>query len=244
MALEQKAYRQNMIYLVLTGFFVTNAIVAELIGGKLITVFGQVMSIGVLPWPVVFVATDLINEYFGKKGTRRITLMTTGLIGYVFLLLFAAMAIPAIEGSPIDDASFQKVFGQGMWIIAGSLTAFVLSQLVDVIVFWKFRDLTGGRLLWLRATGSTFVSQLIDTFVVWGIAFWLPGKITTAVYLSGAVTSYGYKTLVAIAITPVIYIAHHAIDRYLGQDASEELIEEAVRDHARESAAPEPEPQA
>lgn len=236
MALEQKAYRQNMIYLVLTGFFVTNAIVAELIGGKLVNVFGATLSIGVLPWPIVFIATDLINEYFGKKGTRRITLMTTGLIAYVFLLLLAAMSIPAIAGSPIDDASFARVFGQGLWIIAGSLTAFMLSQLIDVVVFWKFRDLTGGRYLWLRATGSTFVSQLIDTFVVWGIAFWLPGKITTQVFLSGALTSYGYKTVVAIAITPVIYLAHHAIDRYLGQHAAEELIEEAVRDHAAEKA--------
>jgi uncharacterized integral membrane protein (TIGR00697 family) len=237
MALEQKAYRQNMIYLVLTGFFVTNAIIAELIGGKLINVFGATLSIGVLPWPIVFIATDLINEYFGKKGTRRITLMTTGLIFYVFLLLLGAMSIPAIDGSPIDDASFQRVFGQGMWIIAGSLTAFLLSQLIDVVVFWKFRDLTGGRYLWLRATGSTFVSQLIDTFVVWGIAFWLPGKITTEVYLSGALTSYGYKTIVAIAITPVIYLAHAAIDRYLGKNAAEELIEEAVRDHRQEKAA-------
>jgi queuosine precursor transporter len=236
MALEQKAYRQNMIYLVLTGFFVTNAIIAELIGGKLINVFGATLSIGVLPWPIVFIATDLINEYFGKKGTRRITLMTTGLILYVFLLLLGAMSIPAIDGSPIDDASFERVFGQGMWIIAGSLTAFLLSQLIDVVVFWKFRDLTGGRYLWLRATGSTFVSQLIDTFVVWGIAFWLPGKITTEVYLSGALTSYGYKTIVAIAITPVIYLAHAAIDRYLGKNAAEELIEEAVRDHRREQA--------
>lgn len=237
MALEQKAYRQNMIYLVLTGFFVTNAIVAELIGGKLINVFGATLSIGVLPWPIVFIATDLINEYFGKKGTRRITLMTTGLILYVFLLLLAAMSIPAIDGSPIDDASFERVFGQGMWIIAGSLTAFLLSQLIDVVVFWKFRDLTGGRYLWLRATGSTFVSQLIDTFVVWGIAFWLPGKITTDVYLSGAITSYGYKIVVAIAITPVIYLAHHAIDRYLGKHAAEELIEDAVRDHRQDQAA-------
>ncbi len=236
MALEDKSYRQNMIYLVLTGFFVTNAVVAELIGGKLVEVFGRTLSIGVLPWPIVFIATDLINEYFGKKGTRRITLMTTGLILYVFLLLAAAIAIPAIDGSPIDDASFQRVFGQGMWIIAGSLTAFLLGQLIDVVVFWKFRDLTGGRFLWLRATGSTFVSQLVDTFVVWGIAFWLPGKITTEVYLSGAVTSYGYKLIVAVAITPIIYLAHHAIDRYLGKNAANELIEEAVRDHQAEKA--------
>ena len=234
MALEQKAYRQNMIYLVLTGFFVTNAILAEIIGGKLIDIAGYKMSIGVLPWPVVFIATDLINEYFGKKGTRRVTLMTAGLIVYAFVILFAAMQVPAWSNSPVDDAAFTKVFGQSLWIIAGSITAFLIGQLVDVMAFWKFRDMTGGRMLWLRATGSTFISQLVDTFVVWGIAFWLPGKISTADYISGCFTSYTYQIVVAIAIAPVIYMAHHAIDRYLGDNAAEELIEEAVRDHVKE----------
>lgn len=235
MALEQKAYRQNMIYLVLTGFFVTNAVLAEIIGGKLIQVGGFIMSMGVLPWPIVFVATDLINEYFGKKGTRRVTLMTAALILYAFIILFAAMLVPAWQGSPVDDAAFSKVFGQSLWIIAGSITAFLISQLVDVLVFWKFRDFTGGRMLWLRATGSTFVSQLVDTFVVLGIAFWLPGKINTSDFLSTAASSYVYKVVIAVAVTPVIYLAHHAIDRYLGEASAEELIEEAVHEHQLEA---------
>lgn len=236
MALEQKAYRQNMIYLVLTGFFVTNAILAEIIGGKLIQIGSFILSMGVLPWPIVFITTDLINEYFGKKGTQRITLMTAGLIVYAFLILFASMQVPAWSGSPVSGEAYNQVFGQSLWIITGSITAFLISQLIDVVAFWKFRDWTGGRMLWLRATGSTLISQLIDTFVVLGIAFWIPGKLDTAAYFSSAFTAYTYKILVAVAITPVIYAAHHAIDRYLGEKAAAELIEEAVHDHQKEGA--------
>lgn len=228
MALDQAGYRQNMIYLVLTGFFVTNAILAEMLGVKLIQLGPFVMPMGVLPWPVVFITTDLINEYFGKKGTRRITLMTAAMIAYAFVIIFFAMRIPAFPGSPVGDDVFNKVFGQSLWIIGGSITAFLISQLVDVVVFWKFRSLTGGRMLWLRATGSTFVSQLIDTFVVQGIAFWVPGVWTTAELLRNGGTSYVYKLIVAVAITPVIYAAHHLIDRYLGERVADELVEEAA----------------
>lgn len=230
MALEQKAYRQNMIYLVLTGFFVTNAILAEIIGGKLIQVGPFIMPMGVLPWPIVFITTDLINEYYGKQGTRRVTLMTAAMIVYAFIILFSAMRIPAFPGSPVGDEAFNAVFGQSLWIIGGSVTAFLVSQLIDVVVFWKFRGLTGGKMLWLRATGSTFVSQLIDTFVVQGIAFWIPGTWTTQELLRNASNSYGYKILVAIGITPIIYLAHHLIDRYLGAQAAQELVAEAVED--------------
>lgn len=234
MALDRAGYRQNLIFLVLTGFFVTNAILAEIIGGKLIQVGPFIMPMGVLPWPIVFITTDLINEYFGKQGTRRVTLMTAALIIYAFIVLFSAMSIPAWERSPVDDAAFSKVFGQSLWIISGSITAFLVSQLIDVVIFWKFHEWTGGKKLWLRATGSTFISQLIDTFIVQGIAFWLPGKLTTSEFLTGAMTSYGYKVIVAVAITPLIYAAHHAIDRYLGRKAAQELIEEAARQVAKD----------
>lgn len=237
MALERTAYRQNMIYLVLTGFFVTNAILAEIIGVKLIEIGPFIIPMGVLPWPIVFITTDLINEYFGKRGTRRVTWMTASLIVYAFVVLFTAMQIPAWSGSPVDDATFSKVFGQSLWIITGSITAFLISQMIDVTVFWKFRDLTGGKKLWLRATGSTFISQLIDTFIVQGIAFWLPGVLSTEDFLRGAFTSYGYKIVVAVAITPIIYAAHHLIDNYLGERAADDLVEEAVAEHRQELAA-------
>jgi uncharacterized integral membrane protein (TIGR00697 family) len=221
--------RKDLVYLVLAGVFVCNAVLAELIGGKLFQVGPWVMSIGVLPWPVVFITTDLINEYFGRGGVRRLTFITVGLILYAFAVLFAAIRVPAAAISPVQDGPFSAVFGQSLWIIAGSVTAFALSQLVDVVVFWLLRDRTGGRHLWLRATGSTMVSQVIDTVVVLGIAFWLPGKITGQAFWGLALTSYSYKLLLALGLTPLIYAAHAAIDRYLGREA-QGLIEEAARE--------------
>ena len=207
--------RKDLVYLILAGLFVANAILGEILGGKLIEVGGYIMSLGVIPWPVVFITTDLINEYYGKSGVRRLTIITVGLILYAFVIIFISMGIPASAISPVKDAAFNSVLGQSQWIIAGSVTAFALSQLVDVAVFWMFHAATGGRMLWLRATGSTAVSQLIDTFIVLGIGFWLPGKIGTKDFLNLSFTNYTYKFGIAIALTPLIYVAHNAIERYL-----------------------------
>lgn len=219
--------RRDVLLYLLGGFFVTNAIVAELIGGKLIQAGPFIMSVGVIPWPAVFLATDLVNEYYGRPAVRRLTLLTVGMILYAFLIVFAAMVVPAAGVSPVGDEPFRTVFGQSLWILAGSVTAFTISQLVDVVVFWLVRHRTGGRMLWLRATGSTAVSQLIDTFVILGIAFWLPGKLGTADFLRLAGTNYVYKLAIAVGITPVLYAMHHAIDRYLGAEESHRLMDEA-----------------
>ncbi|MBM3761268.1 MAG: queuosine precursor transporter [Acidobacteria bacterium] len=208
--------RKDLVYLILAGLFVANAILGEILGGKLIQAGGYIMSLGVIPWPVVFLTTDLINENYGPSGVRRLTLITVGLILYAFVIIFVAMGIPAASISPVRDEAFNAVLGQSQWIIAGSVTAFATSQLVDVAIFWLFRNATKGRFLWLRATGSTAVSQLIDTFVVLGIGFWLPGKIQTSDFLNLAFTNYTYKFGIAIALTPLIYASHHAIERYLG----------------------------
>ncbi len=216
--------RKDLVYLFLAGLFVTNAILGEVLGGKLIQTGPFVMSLGVIPWPIVFLSTDLINEYFGPSGVRRLTLMTVGLIIYAFIVIFIAMAIPAAAVSPVPDREFSIVFGQSLWIIAGSVIAFLISQMVDVFVFWVFRNRTKGRHLWLRATGSTAVSQLIDTFVILAIAFWLPGKIGFRDFLSLAGTNYTYKFGIAVALTPLIYAAHSAIDRFLGAHDAESLI--------------------
>lgn len=190
-----------------------------------------VMSIGIIPWPFVFITTDLINEYYGKKGVRRLSLITAGLIAYAFVILFFSMRVPAADYpriSTVSDEQFQAVFGQSLWIIAGSITAFLTSQLVDVFVFWFFRNKTGGKMLWLRATGSTVISQLIDTFLVTGIAFLLPGKWTMDVWLNAALTGYFCKLIIAVALTPLIYLGHSAIDKYLGKAEAEKIIGETA----------------
>lgn len=221
--------RRDIVYLALAGFFVTNAILGELTGGKLFTFGIFTLSIGVIPWPVVFIATDLINEYFGRDGVRRLTLMTIALIVYAFIVLFLAMQVPAASFSPVNDAQFQAVFGQSLWIIVGSVTAFALSQLVDVGVFWLVRHRTGGRFLWMRATGSTVVSQLIDSIVIIGIAFWLPGKVKTSEFLQVAASNYSFKLLIAVGVTPLLYAGHAAIDRFLGIEEARQLIEQSAK---------------
>lgn len=220
--------KRERLLIVLAAIFVTNAVIAELIGGKLIQIGPFTMSIGVIPWPIVFLTTDLINEYFGKSGVRKLTFLTSILIVYTFIILFFAMGIPAADISPVNDEQFNSVFGQSMWIIIGSIVAFMASQLIDVIIFWIFRKRTGGKLIWLRATGSTAISQLIDSYVIIGIAFWLPGKLAFADYIGLAGTNYTYKLIIAILLTPLIYLGHSLINRYLGKEASNQLIDEAA----------------
>ncbi len=221
--------RKEIVFIVLAGFFITNAIIGEMIGGKLIQIGPFIMSIGIIPWPVVFLSTDLINEYFGKKGVRTITFLTAGLIVYAFVILFAGMNVGSASFSPVSSEQFNAVFGQSLWIIAGSLTAFLFSQLVDVGVFWLIRSRTGHKLIWLRATGSTVVSQLIDTFVVSGIAFLLPGKISLSEYVNISFTGYIFKFFIALSVTPLIYAGHAAVHRFLGAEESEKLIAEASK---------------
>ena len=206
--------KREIIYFVLGGLFITNALLGEIIGVKLITLGPYTMTMGVIPWPVVFITTDLVNEYFGKEGVKRLTFLTMGLILYAFLVIYLSLLIPAAGISPVGDEVYNQVFGQSLWIIVGSITAFVVSQLIDVSVFWFFKGKTGNKMLWLRATGSTMISQLIDTFIVMGIAFWLPGKMSTEDYFNVSLTNYTYKVLVALGITPIIYICHGLIDRY------------------------------
>lgn len=233
--------RANVVFLVLGGFFITNAIVAEMIGSKLIYVgppdwklgpFGPfAMSVGIIPWPVVFLTTDLVNEYFGRRGVRRLTLLTVVLIAYAYLLLFLTMQVPATSFSGVDDASYNKVFGQSRWIIVGSITAFMISQLVDVLVFHTLRHRTGSGLLWLRATGSTIVSQCIDSIVVLWIGLAIPLRWDFAQYVNVAIPNYLVKLGIAVCATPIIYAGHWAVERYLGKAVAEALADEAARDH-------------
>jgi uncharacterized integral membrane protein (TIGR00697 family) len=230
--------RLNTLFLMLAGFFVGNALLAELIGGKLFQVHAPwhtfTLSCGVILWPVVFIMTDIINEYFGRSGVRKLSILTAVIIAYAFIALWMTGFVKAAGFSPVDDKSFGTVFFQSQWIIVGSLIAFLLAQLIDVTVFWIIRRQTGRRYLWLRATGSTLVSQLIDTFVVGFIGLYLPWRLgysqasqpfTFDHYMNTSTSGYIFKFAVAIGITPALYIVHAMIDGYLGPEQAEKLIE-------------------
>jgi uncharacterized integral membrane protein (TIGR00697 family) len=250
--LDQK---RNRLFVILAGIFITNALLAEMIGVKIFSAEGTLglnpanlnimgftmafnLTAGAVIWPVVFITTDLVNEYFGKPGVKRISYFTAALIAYAFIVIFITIRLSPADfwinsndaaGNPVNmDVAFNKIFGQGQRIIIGSLTAFLVGQLVDVFVFQFLRKYTGSRMLWLRATGSTLVSQLVDSFIVLYIAF--AGVFTNQQIIAIGITNYIYKFLVAIALTPIIYLGHSWIDKYLGKANAEKISEEAAHE--------------
>lgn len=247
------------LFIILGGFFIANALIAEIIGVKIfsmedslgiqranIRIFGSSFSFhltaGVLLWPVVFIMTDIINEYYGPKGVKFLSYLAIGLISYSFFIFNSAIGLAPSEyftiGNGIDnpDAAFRGIFGQGLWIIIGSVIAFLIGQLLDVFVFHRIKKATGEKFIWLRATGSTLVSQLVDSFVVLFIAFYIGKRIQTGqgdawslqqVLVTGT-GNYIYKFAVAVILTPVIYLIHHAIEKYLGHDLAKNMKKTAM----------------
>ena len=252
-ALDDRAVR---LFIALAAFFCANAVLAEFIGVKIFALedtlriaplqwnlFGQSGSLnftaGTIIWPIVFIMTDTVNEYFGKRGVRIVSWLAAGLVAYGFVFAYLAIHLaPAAwwvdaakdQGVPDYQAAYAAIFGQGMWIIVGSLVAFLVGQLVDVRVFHRIRRRTGERHAWLRATGSTAVSQLVDSFVVLYIAFVLgPQHWPTSLFLAVGTLNYAYKMLAAIALIPLLYLARAGIHRYLGHARAAELREQAAQ---------------
>jgi len=255
--ISTKKNKKNTLFIVLTGIFLTNALLAEMIGVKIfsaestlalppaqIALFGDFvldfnLTAGAVIWPIVFITTDVINEYFGKKGVKKISYLTVAFIAYSFIVIYLVTELAPAEfwlqvnnadqkGNYFNiDFAFQKIFRQGLGIIIGSLIAFLIGQLLDVVVFQKLRRITGNSKIWLRATGSTLVSQFVDSFVVLFIAFYIFGNWPMAQVLAVGIVNYIYKFSVAIILTPVLYLAHYLIDNYLGQELAEDMMREA-----------------
>lgn len=249
------ADRSSRLFVILAAFFVCNALMAEFIGVKIFAfedtfgfapfnweLFGQRGSLnftaGVLLWPMVFIFTDVINEYFGQRGVRMISYLTVALILYAFLFAFLAISlapaswwvgIGAKNGVPDMQAAFANIFGQGLWTIGGSVIAFLIGQLIDISVFQRIRNATGERYIWLRATGSTAVSQLVDSFVVLYIAFVIgPQHWPTSLFLAVGTVNYMYKISAAVALIPLIYLVRRAIQAYLGKEHAAALEARAM----------------
>ena len=250
------ADKPTKLFIALTAFFVANAVVAECIGGKIFslesflglpvthfTLLGQsglsyALTCGVLLWPLEFVLTDVVNEFFGARAVKRISIIAVALIAYAFFMFYFSMKTPSAafwitsktqEGVPDMQKAFTAIFGQGMWIIAGSICAFLISQLVDVFVFQKIKRYTGEGKVWLRATGSTLVSQLVDSFVVLFIAFKLGNGWSWQLVLAICLVNYSYKSVMAIILTPVIYLFEFCIEKYLGKELAHQLKTEALK---------------
>lgn len=243
--------KPTKLFIVIACFFVANALIAECIGGKLFSLerllgfepspfslLGEdgltyTLTCGVLLWPLEFVMTDIVNEYYGPKAVRRISYIAVGLICYAFVMFYLAIEVPpnkefwigshVQDGIPDMQVAFSGIFGQGMWIIAGSIIAFLVSQLLDVWVFHKIKKATGEKKVWLRATGSTLISQFIDSFIVLFIAFKIGNGWSFQRVLAIGLVNYSYKALMALLLTPLIYIIENRIEHYLGKTATREM---------------------
>lgn len=254
------ANKPSRLLIILGGFFITNAVIAEFVGVKIFSLertlgldvvawsflgydgSGFNLSAGVLLWPVVFVMTDIINEYYGPKIVRFLSFFAVGLIFYAFIMVYGTIQLAPNDwwqfesglisdsvGKVVDmNAAYAKIMGQGVWITLGSITAFLVGQLVDVLIFHKIKRITGEKRIWLRATGSTLVSQLVDSYVVALIAFWLGSGWDLLWVLAISSVNYLYKFAVAILVTPIIYFSHHLIDAYLGYERAEAMKKEAA----------------
>jgi uncharacterized integral membrane protein (TIGR00697 family) len=221
--------RKEIIFVVLAGVFITSAIVAELISCKLADIGIYPIIAGIVPWPFVFLLTDVMNEYYGKKALQRLSWITCCMIAFCFLIVFIAVKLPTHIGSGVTHSEFAKIFGGSLPVMIGSITAFMVGQIVDVKAFWFMRKITGDRFMWLRSTGSTVISQLVDSYVVLFIGFYLPGTFTLKQILFFGITGYFTKIVIAVCLTPLIYGVHYIIKAILGKKVAEEMAAEAVK---------------
>lgn len=231
------------------GFFVTAEILGSKLWGFRLFGFGPdsiglgdgerfVATTGILAFPLTFVLTDVVNEYFGRKVVRVFTWLAIAVNVILQPVIQLAIRAPAVSFTPGVEAeqiqaAFSLALGQTWAIVAASLVAFAIAQFVDASVFTWLRHRTGGKLLWLRAQGSTVVSQLIDTAAVIFLAFVvIPSVVgqphmTVGAAAAIAATNYVYKFAIAVAITPLLYLVHWGVERWLGREFAERLVHEA-----------------
>jgi uncharacterized integral membrane protein (TIGR00697 family) len=205
--------RKERLYVWLTGVFVSALVVGDLIGGKFFRVGGLDLSVGMIPFPLTFVLTDIVNEFYGAEGARRITYVGLGMAVFVFAIINIALVLPISPESPIDQAMFARAFGWSSRLYVASLSAYLVGQLLDISIFRAFVKYSGGKLLWLRATGSTVVSQAVDTLVVNFVL--LSGSKSLDFILTVARNGYIVKVVIAIVLTPLIYLGRSAFIKYL-----------------------------
>ncbi|MBL7820352.1 MAG: queuosine precursor transporter [Saprospiraceae bacterium] len=265
---NQHKNKATRLFIILSAIFITNALIAEFIGVKIFSLertlglplssfnlFGHndlsfQLTAGVLIWPVVFVMTDIINEYFGRSGVIRLSWLAIFMIAYAFLFVYLAIHLVPADfwpSSHLDfiadpqqkdklskevsnyNTAFTLVFGQGLKIILASIVAFIIGQILDALIFHKIKLITGDRRIWLRATGSTLISQFFDSYIVLFIAFYFGANWPLSLVLAIGTVNYIYKVCMAIGLTPVIYVIHSIIHRYLGDDLSKELKSNAMK---------------
>ena len=210
---------EQRLYIYLCAIFLTALLIGDTIGSKLFVFaipFSHLqitLSMGVLWFPITFLLTDVINEFYGSKGARFVTFVGFWMALAAFVIIWCARAIPAAPISPVIQDDFNKVLGGANRIFFASIIAYIVGQMVDIALFQALKRLTQTRHIWLRSTGSTLISQLFDTVVVSVVAF---ANQLTGVQLRNLIFSqYLAKVLFAICATPIIYALHGILHRWM-----------------------------
>ena len=219
--------KSKKIYLYLAAIFIAALVVCNLIANKFITIdlgFKTfVISAGLLPYPITFLITDILSEIYGKKKTAQIVWAGFGASLFVLGVLLLAQQFTAIEGSPVDDDSFNKVFGNSWRVIFASMTAYLCAQLIDVRIYHFWKEKTAGKHLWLRNNFSTLFSQLVDTTLVVCVLF--SGVRSHSEILQFILDGWLIKMLFAFIDTPLLYVSSSLIRNKLGLKFGEEVQE-------------------
>jgi uncharacterized integral membrane protein (TIGR00697 family) len=226
---------EHKLYIVLAAVFVSCLLLGDIIGGKTIPTFRIAghdlgpISVGIIPFPVTFLLTDVVNDFYGRRGARFLTLLGFAMALLAYALLQITTRLPAHESTYFTQPEYAKIFGGSAQLFVASMIAYLIGQFLDIQVFQFWKALTRSRHLWLRATGSTLLSQIVDTVII-NLVFWLWTASSDPNSFLGMMSSseryswifakigreYMIKLLVAILLTPVVYAIHGGIVRWLG----------------------------
>ena len=229
---EQKTELAKKIYLYLAGLFITSLVVSNLIFQKFfywkpleISIFGNQLfelSVGILPYPITFLITDLISEIYGKKKANHVVIAGIFASFFSMGILWMANVVPAIENSPVDDATFQKVFALSPVAVLASMMAYLSAQFVDIRFYHFWKKLTQGRMLWLRNNFSTFSSQLIDTVAVISLLC-LFGVLEWNLFWGLVLSGFLFKIIIAALDTPFLYFFVYLFRKKFDLQPTDEL---------------------
>jgi uncharacterized integral membrane protein (TIGR00697 family) len=216
--------RKQRFFVWLTALFVAALVTGDFVGGKFWVLFGHNLSAGIIPFPLTFVLTDIVNEFYGTEGARRLTFVGLGAAAFVWGIITLSLHLPTSPDSPIPDAVFRGAFGTSARLYVASLTAYMIGQMLDISIFLVLRKMTGHRLLWLRSTGSTVLSQMVDSLSVSFV--FLVGTHPMGFIIGNAVNNYVGKLIMAVLLTPLIYLGHAILRRHF--HVTEVLVKDAA----------------
>ena len=215
------------LFLILSGVFIATLVSCNLIFQKFFSwspfgLYTFELSVGILPYPITFLVTDIISEVYGRKKANKVVL--AGLISSLFVLavILVAKETHATEWSPVNNDVFNSVFGLTGKAVGASMLAYLLAQFIDIRVFHFWKKLTNGKYLWLRNNASTFTSQLIDTGTIL-VLLCLSGSIAWDKFWILLLNGFLFKVLMALIDTPILYLVVGIIRKKFKLEVGEEL---------------------